>query len=51
MHISKEKRMRAVLTILSIIDFGYCFDNITYITLIFTSVLIICSIGTYIIQY
>ncbi|CAK82343.1 unnamed protein product (macronuclear) [Paramecium tetraurelia] len=44
MQISKEKRMGAMLTILSVVDFGYCFDNITYITLILSCVLIICSI-------
>lgn len=51
MQISKEKRMGAMLTILSVVDFGYCFDNITYITLILSCILILCSIGTYIILY
>ena len=51
MQISKEKRMRIMLTILSVVDFGYCFDNITYITVILSCILVLCSIGTYIIIY
>ncbi|CAD8163755.1 unnamed protein product [Paramecium octaurelia] len=44
MHISKEKRMRVLLAILSLVDFGYSFDTITYITLILSCILVLCSI-------
>lgn len=51
MHISKEKRIKVMLTILSVVDFGYCFDNIAYMNVILTCILVLCSIGTHIIQY
>ena len=51
MHISKEKRMRVLLTIMSLVDFGYCFDNITYIAVIISCLLVLFSIGIYVIQY
>ncbi|CAK77990.1 unnamed protein product (macronuclear) [Paramecium tetraurelia] len=44
MHISKEKRMRVLLAILSVVDFGYSFDTITYITLILSCILVLFSI-------
>ncbi|CAK80520.1 unnamed protein product (macronuclear) [Paramecium tetraurelia] len=44
MHISKEKRVRITLALLSIIDFAYTFQNFSQIKVILSSLLVLSNI-------